>query len=300
MTPRSHKRSVWAAIAGVPVLFAAIAMLQMRIDSRTRAGAQEQQELMLRSGAMVKKMSLGYESLLADIYWTRAVQYWGAQLGVPHSHYDLLWPLLDITTTLDPHLIVAYRFGAIFLSEPDAGARRPDLAVELVKRGVQANPGNWHLKSDLGFLYYWHLHDYKDAAATYFAASKDPQAPAWLAFMAARISDTGGSIDTSRMIWTQIYNSTDNATTRKKAVEHLAELQAEDDERHLNALAEQYRQRFGHYPSSTRDLRDAGMIRGIPRDPAGFPYEFDAEGRAQLDLNSTIPTPDELDKQKKQ
>jgi len=28
--------------------------------------------------------------------------------------YDLLYPLLDITTDLDPHLIVAYEFGSCF------------------------------------------------------------------------------------------------------------------------------------------------------------------------------------------
>ena len=31
---------------------------------------------------------------------------------------SLLYPLLDLTTTLDPHFNIAYRFGAIFLSEP--------------------------------------------------------------------------------------------------------------------------------------------------------------------------------------
>ena len=145
------------------------------MTQQTRSAAQEKQELLLRSGAALKKLSLGYDSLLADIYWTRAVQYYGTRVGTPGANFDLLWPLLDITTTLDPKLIVAYRFGAIFLSEPGmAGPGRTDLAVELVKRGIAANPDEWHLGTDLGFLYYWRMKDYPDAAAAYFAASKRP------------------------------------------------------------------------------------------------------------------------------
>ena len=43
--------------------------------------------------------------------------------------YALLYPLLDLTTTLDPYFSIAYRFGAIFLGEPyPGGPGRPDLA----------------------------------------------------------------------------------------------------------------------------------------------------------------------------
>ena len=74
-------------------------------------------------------MSLGYDALLADIYWTRAVQYYGAKLPTSDRDFHLLWPLLDVATTLDPHLIAAYHFGSIFLSEKQGGAGRPDLAL---------------------------------------------------------------------------------------------------------------------------------------------------------------------------
>ena len=160
----------------IPVLFAAIGFLQVRIEAETQTAARQKEELLLRSGAVLKRVSLGYDSLLGDVYWTRAVQYYGSRIGKPGEKFELLWPLLDITTTLDPNLIVAYRFGAIFLSEPSAyGSRPPDLAVELVKRGVAANPDSWELSSDLGFLYYWHLKDYEKASAAYLQGSKIPQ-----------------------------------------------------------------------------------------------------------------------------
>ena len=282
-------RMVWIALVASPVLFAAISALQVSIDARTRSLATQKQELLLRSGPLVKKLSLGYDPLLADIYWTRAVQYYGARIGQPHANFDLLWPLLDLATTLDPRLLPAYRFGAIFLSEqPPIGAGRTDLAVELVKRGIAANPNAWRLDSDLGFLYYWRLKDYPSAAAYYYAASKVPNSPPWLKLMAARVADKGASIETSRMIWSELYESTKDPNLRKNALEKLQGLKAQEDEMHLDELAEDYRKRFGHYPASTKDMRDAGILNGLPVDPAGFPYRIGPDGKSHIDPRSTV------------
>ncbi|MDE3110742.1 MAG: hypothetical protein KGL02_12465, partial [Acidobacteriota bacterium] len=194
MTTPGQKRSLWLAAIGVPLLLASAFALQTRIDASTRTEARIRQELLLSSPAAIKKLSLGYDSLLADIYWTRAVQYYGGQLAAQRFQLPLLWPLLDITTTLDPKLVPAYHFGAIFLSEPLAGANRPDLAVQLVQRGVAANPTVWSLDGDLGFLYYWHFRDYQNAAAAYLAGSQTERAPAWMKIMAARLQQKNGSI----------------------------------------------------------------------------------------------------------
>ena len=289
MSSYSQTRRPWAILAGVPLLFGAIGLLQSRIDAHTRTGSEERDELLLRSDMLVKKLSLGYDPLLADIYWTRAVQYYGARVGIPGTNFDLLWPLLDITTTLDPKLLVAYRFGSIFLSEPDlAGAGRTDLAIELVKRGIAANPDEWRLDGDLGFLYYWRLKDYPHAAAAYLEASKNPQAPPMMKMMAARIAAKGGSLETSRLIWSELYESTKDPTIRQNARKQLKGLKAQEDETNLDAVCDQYRQRFGRYPSTTREMRDAGLLNGIPVDPDGYPYVIGADGKSNLDPRSTV------------
>jgi hypothetical protein len=289
MTNRSETRLVWIALLVSPVLFVAIAALQVNIDARTRSVASQKQELLLRSGRLVKKLSLGYDPLLADIYWTRAVQYYGERIGKPGTDFDLLWPLLDLTTTLDPKLLTAYRFGAIFLSEPrPMGAGRTDLAVELVKRGIAENPETWRLDSDLGFLYYWRLKDYPNAAAAYVAASRVPNSPPWLKLMAARVAQEGGSFETSRMIWSELFESTKDPNVRKNAFEKLRGLKAQEDELHLDEVAEDYRKRFGHYPASTKEMRDAGILNGIPVDPDGLPYRFGPDGKSRLDPRSKV------------
>lgn len=291
ISPRQN-RLPWTAAASVGLLFAAIAVLQAKIDAASSAVNQENSELLLRSGAAVRRMSLGYDSLAADVYWTRAVQYFGTRVGVSGAKFEQLFPLLDIATTLDPKLIVAYRFGAIFLSEPPpAGAGRTDLAIELVKRGMAENPDNWYLPSDLGFLYYWRLKDYPAAAAAYLEGSKIPNAPSWMKIMAALVAQRGGSIETSRIIWTQIYNSTQDKNVRDRAIRTLRGLRALEDEETLDGLAQQYKNRWGHFPASSSDLRDAGLLRGNPVDPEGYPYVFGPDGKSRLDRQSPIVIP---------
>jgi hypothetical protein len=291
----SQNRVMWTAAVGVPLLFVAVAVLQTKIDAGTGAANAENDELLLRSGAAVRRMSLGYDSLAADIYWTRAVQHFGSRVGVSGAKFEQLFPLLDIATTLDPKLIVAYRFGAIFLSEPPPeGAGRTDLAIELVKRGMAENPDNWYLASDLGFLYYWRLRDYPAAAQAYLAGSKIPNAPSWMKIMAALVAQTGGSLETSRMIWTEIYNSTQDTSVRDRAIKTLRGLRALEDEQKLDGVAQQYQNRFGHFPASSSDLQDAGLIRGNPVDPEGYPYLFGPDGKSRLDPHSPIVIPQGL------
>lgn len=292
MTNRSQDRALWTAFLTIPLLFAAIAALQMHIDARASQSGAQAEEMLFTSGPLLKELSFGYDSLLADVYWTRTIQYYGSRIGVHHANYGLLYPLLDVTTTLDPNLIAAYRFGAIFLSEPaPVGGGRTDLAVQLVKRGIAQNSNDWGLYSDLGFLYYWRLKDYPNAAAAYLEGSKNPAAPIWMRFMAARVAEQGGSIETSRMIWTQMYDSTKDPRVRKWVLKQLEELRILDDENHLNELSEEYRKRVGRYPVSTREMRDAGLLQGIPVDPARYPYVIGYDGKAHIAPESPVEEP---------
>ncbi|MGB9244310.1 MAG: hypothetical protein WCC03_13230 [Candidatus Acidiferrales bacterium] len=297
MSDRHRNPVAWLAAILVPVLFVSVVALQRGIDSSRGTLEKQGDELLVKSGPLLKRLSLGYDALLADIYWTRAVQYYGAKLPTSDRDFHLLAPLLDVATTLDPYLVPAYHFGAFFLSEKQGGAGRPDLAVDLVKKGIAANPSNIQISADLGFIYYMKLKDYERAAATYLETSKIPGAPQVFKILAARIASKGGALDTSRMIWSEIYETTKDEKIKKHALEELKGLKAQSDEIQLDQLAQDYHTRFGRYPQSTRELVDAAMLKGVPVDPDGFPYAFGPDGKSQLDPKSTIkidpgaPTP---------
>src|SRR5215470_9914512 len=121
-------------------MFAGSVMSRRLVDRHRAAEATLEDILYLPSGKTVKRLSLGYSSLLADIYWTRAVQYFGNKHLKYSQRYDLLAPLLDITTDLDPHLIVAYQTGSILLCQKaPEGAGQPDKAVALLEKGIRNN-----------------------------------------------------------------------------------------------------------------------------------------------------------------
>jgi hypothetical protein len=269
--------------------FAGLWRLQQRIDVQRDALHQEKDDLVLRSGSMLKAMSLEYAPLMADLYWTRVVQYYGDKNLRRDENLELLWPLLDVATTLDPNLLVAYRFGSMFLSErPPSGAGRPDLAIELINRGIRANPDYWRFYEDLGFIYYFELNDYQKASAAFLEGSKKPGALIWMKVMAARVMEEGESSETTAFLWNEIYNSTNDPQMKQNAATHLQLLQVDANCKQLDAIAAEYQARAGRPAKSVRDLVNAGLLRGMPVDPLGFPYILDAEGKAQLNPASPL------------
>jgi tetratricopeptide (TPR) repeat protein len=279
----------WLLLLVLPLGFEGVWRLQHAIDARRLSLTEERDPVLLRSGKLVKAMSLEYAPLLADIYWTRVVQFYGNKHMRGQANLELLWPLLDITTTLDPNLVVSYRFGAIFLSQAaPSGAGRPDLAVQLIQRGIHANPDYWRLYEDLGFIYYFDLKDYQKASEAFLEGSKKPGALVWMKIMAARIAAEGESYATSLFLWKDIYDSTSDPQVKANAQRHLELLQVKEDCRQLDALADEYAKRYGKRPARVSDLAQAGLISGIPSDPKGFAYVFGEDGKAELNLESPL------------
>ena len=149
---------------------AAATSLQAARDRWYPTIASPVDELYFTNGDAVGRLALSYKSLLSDIYWIRAVQYFGStriearrsatQTAPATAQYDLLYPLLDVTTSLDPSFNIAYRFGSIFLAEEyPLGPGRPELAIKLLDKGFAANPRKWQYVYDKAFVYSWALHD---------------------------------------------------------------------------------------------------------------------------------------------
>ncbi len=219
------------SLFAIPALFAGIWFVSLQTEPMVAALQPGADDLNLNSPRIIKKMSLGYDSLMADIYWTRVVQYYGDKRNAQKNatagsgSFPLLQPLLKITTTLDPNLLVAYKVGAIFLAEPGPkGAGRPDLAVELLREAIANNPDDWRLWHDLGMIYYEDLHDYKSASKAYSQGGRNPKAREWMRVMAAEIAQKGPSPAISKFMWTEIYLSTQDLNIKKNALDHLHKL----------------------------------------------------------------------------
>jgi hypothetical protein len=269
--------------------FTAIWHLQVDIDGQRAAILQERDDLLVSSPKLLKMASLEYAPLLADMYWTRAVQYYGNKHAGNDPNLMLLWPLLNIATTLDPNLLPAYRFGAMFLSDtPPRGAGRPDLAVQLIERGIEANPDYWRFYEDLGFIYYFDVKDYAKASQAFADGSKNPSAKIWMKVMAAKIAAEGESFETSAFLWHDVYQSATDPDTKQGALEHLQMLQALRDCKQLDQLADEYEKRTAHRATRMIQLVQAGLLPAMLSDPLGFPYELGDDCKAHLNAKSPL------------
>jgi tetratricopeptide (TPR) repeat protein len=283
-----QKTTIVASICLVVSLAAGSFVLHRTDQLRPQATLDE--VLFLNSPKVIKRASLGYDGLMACIYWTRAVQYFGYRHHYLATSYNQLAPLLNITTHLDPHLVVAYEFGTSFLApKPPYGAGQPERAIELMNYGIQNNPDNWHLYYDLGFVYYMQLQDYKQAAATFERGSHVPNAHPFLKILAAQMAQHAGEYDTAQMLWQATYQTTQDELIKQNAVEHLRALRVDEDVQHMQEAVTRFGERTGRLPASMAELVAAEGLGGTPVDPDGHPYKLTPEGRVEVRVPDDFP-----------
>jgi hypothetical protein len=206
----------------------------------------------------------------------------------------LLYPLLDLVTMLDPRFSVAYRFGAVFLSEtPPNGPGRPDLAVRLLERGVERTPERWEYMHDIGFVYYWHDRDFERGASWMERAARVPGAPIWLMSTAATMHSERGNRDAARQMWRQLRESAEGESMIRIAEIRLAQIDAMDAIDKLNDVLARFKAATGRMPQGWAEVAAARLLRGIPLDPTGVPYEIDnsAESARVAERSALSPMP---------
>ena len=228
------------------------------------------------SGEHLRRMAPGFKNLLADLYWLRTIQYYGGRRALAREkRYDLLEPLVNITTSLDPTFDVAYRYGAVFLSEPyPAGAGNPKAGIALLRKGVERNPDAWLLWQYLGFFQFLYTGDAAAAASDLMQGAARPGAPRWLSTLAAELLTRRGERDAARSIWRSLFESPEEPI-RQMAVVNLQRLDALDLAGELTAAAAVFRQQRGRNPAGWEELRALRLVRGKPVDPAGHPFSYD-------------------------
>jgi tetratricopeptide (TPR) repeat protein len=272
------------------------------IDSHrppVEAGVEE--EKLYMSAATVDRLSLGFNGLAADWYWMRSLQYVGRKiLNLPENvqldnlgqlNLNLLAPLLDAATTLDPQFMEPYEYAAVVLP-----AINVDEAIRIIKKGIAANPDSWRLYHHLGYIY-WQQRNFALAGEAYGYGATLPGAPAWMQVMKARMASEGGSRETAREIYTRMYEQAGDGDVKEMAHRRLLQLKAFEEMDSLRRLMETYKARTGRCPASWQELQNVFRVirirvdsSGAPVDPAGTPYLLVKNNcDVNIDRQSEIP-----------
>lgn len=248
-----------------------------------------------------RRMSLGFNGIVADWYWIRSLQYVGRKAMAAGGGFRLddvgalgiknLGPMLEHATTLDPQFLAAYEFAAVVLPSIDEPA-----AVRLLEKGVRENPGEWRLYHNLGYIH-WQAGRYREAGAIYSAGANVAGAPAWMQAMAAQMEANGGSRAVAREMYTRLYEGTSDAQIKTLAASRLTQLLSLDERDAIRRALAEFRERTSRCPAAWREVAPALRAMrfrldpsGAPIDPLGTPYVLDAAAcDVRLDERSEVP-----------
>lgn len=300
---RGSERAIALVLSAVVAIgmFSVVAVARWIDEHRRPAESAAEEDRLYLTGQTAKRLSLGFNGLLADWYWMRSLQYVGRKImSVPNDiqiddlgslNLKLLAPLLDTATTMDPQFMEAYEYAAIVLP-----AVNEDEAIRITRKGIAANPSAWRLYQHLGYIY-WQRGDFRTASETYGVGAGIPGAPAWMEAMKARMAAEGGSHATAREIYLRMYEQSTDNSVKDMARRRLMQVDSLDERDAIRKVVAAYAIRAGRCPSTWRDIE--GGLRAAhlsidasasPLDPAGTPYRLVKDG-CDVDLNPASEVP---------
>lgn len=310
---RSKRGDLLLALLILLSLASVVSLSRFIEARRPPVDVSQEEERLYVTGPAIKRMSLGFNGLVADWYWMRALQYVGRKaLNHPGKiqlddlsalNLRLLAPLLDTATTLDPQFMAVYDFGAVVLpavNETDA--------IALLNKGIAANPSAWRLYQHLGYIY-WQRGDYAVASKTYGEGSQLPGAPIWMKQMSAQMAAQGGSRATARQIYLNMIEQSEDEKIRELAARRLAQIYSFDERDAIRKVLAEFAARTGGCASTWKDVNpglssarfkidgeqqelrlNLDASSGAPIDPAGTLYRLVKDGcDVDLDPVSTVP-----------
>jgi hypothetical protein len=223
MTPwRGHARS-WAPFLVAAALLAGACWLRASNPLSVKRSAEDEL-LYYPSGFMVRRAALGYETAAADVAWLRAIQYYGEH-RITDQKYDRIGHVMSVVGTLDPQFTQAYVFGAFVLAQE---LKRPERGLDLLRQGMAANPEDWDLAFETGFLYYVCLHDDAAAARYFTRASRLPGHPDYVERFAAFANQRAGNREMALLLWKRVL-ATGNKYMQDVARREIGRLEHEGD-----------------------------------------------------------------------
>ena len=267
----SRRFLVPAAIAAALV---PAAWSHSHLESARSSATPGAQVLYLPSGKYLKFASLGFPEVMADLIYIWSIQYYGNYDTQDRFKY-LEHVYTNVISELDPHYIDPYLIGAMIMNI-EAGER--EMALRLLDKGIAANPDEWILAFDAGFICYDELGDYARASTYFEKAMRSPTVLPLVKRLHAEMYNKMGDKRTSLSYWQEALATADSAYVRDVSSMHVHDLTIEVDLEDLRKALIAWRARYGSNPPDLQMLARGGFIGRVPVDPEGRPYLYD--GRA--------------------
>ena len=261
---------LWGAAAFL--LLAVLAYgAERRLDTITAGQSAAQTLRYLPKGDDLKLVSLGYDQLIADLLWLKAIQVMGDK-GTERRDAEWLYQAFDAITTLDPTFDYVYQLGGVFLGVLSG---RPDLAAQLLAKGTRENPGIWRLHFFLGFTEFYYLGHFKEAAESMAKAAALPGRPDYVQFLASRLYVEAQEPSLALEFLGRMYEESKDEQVRAQLQIRMKEVMIERDVRLLDRAVGQFEARYHRTPKGLTELVTGRIVASLPTEPLGGRYYLD-------------------------
>jgi hypothetical protein len=277
VVPLSLRSVVRLGLAGIALATAVASQAAFRVAPPTGDTAP-----LVPDAKSARVASLGFEGLVADFFWLRAVQIVGNDDPAALKRaLGQIGSLSELVVGLDPWVDHPYRFAALWISEdPD----QLDTANRILERGVAYHPTDWRDRFYLSFNHFFFRGDNAAAARELEPAVRLPNAPIFLSRLLARLRSTTekDGLGVAAGYLEEIRNSTNDPFKRAELEKALDEIATERAARFLDDARETYKRRAGRDIARVDDLvrgRDA-VLPTLPAEPHGWEWELDPKTNA--------------------
>jgi hypothetical protein len=136
---------------------------------------------------------------------------------------DDIYPLLDRVTTVDPHFLLPYIFGGVYVLM-DTGDL--DDAEALLKKGFRQNPDSWQMAFYLGWLSWAYRDDPAGSREYMIQAVGKPGCPPYVSSLLSGVTREADQVEITRSYLRSILESTENPDIRARIESVLESLES--------------------------------------------------------------------------
>jgi tetratricopeptide (TPR) repeat protein len=231
--------------------------------------------------SVVRWLALGHPTLVANLFYLRAIQY----IGEPRSNergWGKLYPIVNLVTDLDPGHGYAYQVAGTLLGSFD----RVEESNAILEKGMRNVPSRYILPFLRAFNAFYYSGDYAEAGRFVEIAARTPGAPEHLRQNVLAMYVKGKRADAALAFLQLAREAARDDETRKAIDEQMKQALLEREAAALDEAVEDYRRRHGVRPFLLAVLVAEGLVSHIPDDPYGGIFLLGEDGRVHSSVNS--------------
>ncbi len=245
--------------------------LKVKTDNISRKKIPGSSIIYIPSGQYLKFATFGNSSLLADLIYVWAIQYY-SDYTIPDM-YEYLDHIFSIINELDPSYLDPYDIGAVIAAYE---AEDLDLALKILDRGLEKNPEQWLFPYMAAHYAQMIKKDYKLAQEYYKKAMNIEGVPPIVERLYANAIFKSMDYKRALQTWLEIYKTAKDERIKKIASNHLYNLTATIDIQKINEAIEKFKESYGRNPMELSQLVRAGFLDSLPKDLDGKEYIYDS------------------------